>query len=227
MPKVRVRMSLLPEGASFEERVQDCFLTYRGAGLMLSPLDVQLVMEWADVGVPFEVVARGIRKAAERVMWDVRPGEPALRSLRACRRDVETEIKKWRARAVGQGTEPGVAGGGAAPKRSFEEERHHKAKAALAKLSRERAELAAICGHLVERVLVAPTTDLEECDRREELICAVLLRALPWEERRRLYAESAALVGDARLSTPHGRKLSRRFHQHVLLRRAIGLPTFW
>src|SRR5689334_3401938 len=87
-------MSLLPESASFEEMVQDCFLAHRGAGLMLSPLDVELVMAWGDDGVPFEVVARGIRKAAEKALWDARPGEPALRSLRACRRDVEAEIKK-------------------------------------------------------------------------------------------------------------------------------------
>ena len=57
-------MSYLPEGASFEELVQDYFVAFRGSGLMLSPLDGELASTWAQVGVPFEVVARGIRRAA-------------------------------------------------------------------------------------------------------------------------------------------------------------------
>ena len=82
-------MSLLPATASFEELVQDCFLSHRGAGLMLSALDAELVGLWAREEVPFEVVARGIRRAAEKALWDARPGEPVLRSLRACKREVE------------------------------------------------------------------------------------------------------------------------------------------
>jgi hypothetical protein len=34
-------MSLLPDEATFEELVQECFLAHRGAGLMLSPLDLE------------------------------------------------------------------------------------------------------------------------------------------------------------------------------------------
>lgn len=40
-------MSLLPESASFEELVQDYFLAVRGAGLMLSALDTELLTTWA------------------------------------------------------------------------------------------------------------------------------------------------------------------------------------
>ena len=98
-------MSLLPESASFEELVQDYFLAVRGAGLMLSALDTELVPAWAREGVPFEVVARGISRSAEKALWDARPGEPVLRSLRACRRQVETEIRKYRDLSAGQGEE--------------------------------------------------------------------------------------------------------------------------
>src|SRR5687768_4505048 len=96
-------MSLLPEGASFEELVQDYFLAVRGAGLMLNALDSELLTSWAREGVPFEVVARGISRSAEKALWDARPGEPVLRSLRACRRQVESEIKQYRHRSAGAG----------------------------------------------------------------------------------------------------------------------------
>ncbi|MBL9038439.1 MAG: hypothetical protein JNG84_07995, partial [Archangium sp.] len=65
-------MSLLPDSASFHERVQDCFVAYRGRGVSLSPADYDLVEAWAATEVPFEVVARGIRKAAEAALWDAR-----------------------------------------------------------------------------------------------------------------------------------------------------------
>ncbi|MET0401169.1 MAG: hypothetical protein ABW123_02150, partial [Cystobacter sp.] len=69
-------MSLLPESASFEELVHDYFLALRGSGLMLSALDTELLSDWAGQAVPFEVVARGISRSAEKAMWDARPGEP-------------------------------------------------------------------------------------------------------------------------------------------------------
>ena len=62
---------------------------------MLSALDVELVTSWAERQIPYEVVARGIRRAAEGALFDAKPGEPCLRSLRSCKRSVESEIKKW------------------------------------------------------------------------------------------------------------------------------------
>ncbi len=59
-------MSLLPDGASLEEWVQDCFLAYRGSGVTLSALDAEILSRWAHSGAPFEVIARGIRRAARR-----------------------------------------------------------------------------------------------------------------------------------------------------------------
>jgi hypothetical protein len=41
-------MSLLPDDATFHERVQDLFTAYRGRGVSLSSDDVDLVQQWAD-----------------------------------------------------------------------------------------------------------------------------------------------------------------------------------
>ena len=215
-------MSLLPEGASFEELVQECFLAHRGAGLMLSALDVQLLGEWAEAGVPFEVVARGVRKAAEKALWDARPGEPVLRTLRACRRSVEAEIRKYRARAVGAGAESADGAPGA-----FAHERHKRLRAAVAKLGREQPRLAEVCGRLLSGLLAEPSEDLRELDRREELVTARVIRALPFEERMRIFAEATEHAGDPKLTSGEARKLSRRFHRHASARRALSLPAFW
>ena len=99
-------MSLLPEEASFAELVQECFVAFRGQGLMLSPLDAQLLAQWAALQVPFEVVARGIRRAAEQARFDARPGEPAPRTLRACKKEVEKEIALYRSFLCARAAEP-------------------------------------------------------------------------------------------------------------------------
>jgi hypothetical protein len=94
-------VSLLPPDASFEELVQDCFVAFRGSGLALSAVDAELLRRWAELGVPFEVVARGIRRRAERALWDAMPNEPLLRSLHACRATVEREIRRYLTRVAG------------------------------------------------------------------------------------------------------------------------------
>ncbi|MGA9525516.1 MAG: hypothetical protein WBV82_28915 [Myxococcaceae bacterium] len=217
-------MSLLPESASFEELVQDCFLTHRGAGLMLSPLDVELIVAWAAEEVPFEVVARGIRRAAEKALWDARPGEPVLRSLRACRREVDAEIRKYRSRSVGRSEAPSTPEPN--PRVSLEEERHKRLRSALTKLAKENASLQPRIRALLDGPLASPPRDLTEADHREEVTCAALLRALPFEHRLSLYREAAAHSGPSAASA-HARKVSRRFHRHALLRRALNLPSFW
>ena len=210
----------------------ECFLAHRGAGLMLSPLDVQLVMSWSEAGAPYEVVALGIRKAAERAVWDTRPGEPALRTLRACKREVEAELKKWRARSAGRGgssadPDTGEGAGAQVERASLETDRWKKTKAVISKLGRERPEVAAACTSLLAGPLRAPATSLDASERVEEVVYARLVRALPWPLRKALYVEAAALCGDLRLGSAHARVLSRRFHRNALIRRALDLPSFW
>jgi len=95
-------MSLLPPTSSFAERVEVLFAVVRGRGLSLGVLDRELVGRWSDTGVPLEVVARGLLRAAERARWNGAVGR-APRSLRACRPEVDEEIEAWKLRRIGAG----------------------------------------------------------------------------------------------------------------------------
>jgi hypothetical protein len=222
-------MSLLPEGASFEELVQDYFLAVRGAGLMLSPLDTQLLTAWAEAKVPFEVVARGIARSAEKALFDARPGEPVLRSLRACRRQVDAEIKRYLSRSAGGGAESAEALGPeeprlAAPKRrvkSWEETRHQRLCATLAQLAVEAPALTDRVALVLERVLAQVPEDPTAADAQEALAFMLLLRGMAWRNRRALWREARG-EGGAGLSA-RSRRLSRRFRVIALVRRRLGL----
>lgn len=222
-------MGLLPEGASFEEQVQDYFLAFRGEGVMLSALDAALVIEWSRTGVPFEVVARGIRKAAERALWDARPGEPALRTLRHCRRDVEGEIAKHRARSPGahapviaQGAEDeesAESGGREAASRK-PVSREAKIARALKALVKTRPELSPRAASISARLHDEPSPT-------DDAILLGLLRALPFSERRALRNEGLALIPSHADLSVRARRLSRRFHLCAMTRRHLDLPSFW
>ena len=204
-------MSYLPEGASFEELVQDYFVAFRGSGLMLSPLDGELASNWARSGVPFEVVARGIRRAAEQELRDARPGEPALRTLRACRRLVEAEIKKFQDRSVGaQDASSELA-----------KDRERKRRQKLRKHGREHPERA----ELVARA--AARAERHRQELREEAMLLHALRLLPFAERLGLLREAKGLPGAAGELSARARRLARRFHLSAVTRRALGLPSFW
>lgn len=221
-------MGFLPVNASFEELVADCFVAFRGSGVMLSPLDAALVSTWAERNVPFEIVARGIRKAAERAVWDAKPGEPALRSLRSCKKDVEAEIKKFVRLSAGRTSEeaepfvahePGATLEGcdtAAPAKKY--------AAALRKIGRTHAALSNVCSRLAEEALSENAPDPHV---REQRISAQLLRALPFPERLKLLREANALAEGQIILSASARKLSRRFHRGAVLRRALDLPAFW
>lgn len=225
-------MSLLPASASFEELVQDCFLAHRGTGLMLSALDMDLLSRWAEARVPFEVVARGIRRAAETKMWDNRPGEPALRSLRACRRFVDAEIRKYTARAAGrtgakeEPSSPAVrapeAPADAGP--SWVEQRHQRMRAFLRKVAKEHAALTVVAGRLLAR-LRAPAPDPAGCERQEQLVRAALLRGLSFTERRAILREAARMAQNGPGISARARVLSRRFHRGAVLWKRLQLPA--
>lgn len=206
-------MSYLPESASFEELVQDYFVAFRGSGLMLSPLDGALASVWAQSGVPFEVVARGIRRAAEKALQDARPGEPALRTLRACRRAVEAEIKKFLDRSAGAGEE--------AATRKLEEDREKKRQQALRKYGRDHPEWVALFERASERALRQPL------EAREEAVLLHALRLLPYVERVALYREARRLCASQEALSVRARRMARRFHMSAVVRRAMCLPSFW
>ncbi|QAT84029.1 hypothetical protein EJ065_2450 [Corallococcus coralloides] len=214
-------MSLLPESASFEELVQDYFLAVRGAGLMLSALDTELVTAWAREGVPFEVVARGISRSAEKALWDARPGEPVLRSLRACRRQVETEIRKYRDLSAGQGEEAPAAASKKRPARSWEEVRHARLCSALRALTEREAAMAPRVHRLLDTVLACVPREPAAMDQQEAWALLVLLRALPFAERRTVWRD--ARTGEQQLMTARARRVSRRFRLQAAVRRRLDM----
>ncbi len=211
-------MSLLPADASFEERVQDVFTAYRGRGVALSPLDTELAYQWAQAQVPFEVIARGLRKAAERTLYDSVPGEEGLRSLVAARREVDRELRKWLDRF------PTAA---APPKKDepLHLAHHSELKAALRKSGRQHPHLAPAIASFID-ALTEPA-DYTSSLSNEEKAMVVLARALPFDERLTLLKKASDLVQKAEPVSAAAKKESRRFHRGALLRQKLNLPNFW
>ncbi len=214
-------MSLLPEGASLEEMVQECFFAYRGSGLSLSALDAELLSHWAHSGASFQAIALGIRRAAENAAWHARPGEAPLRSLRACRRQVEAEIRRHLWRSAGSTGE----------RRPRQPVRlsigWDKLKGQLERLAIERPGL----GHALESLrsaLEQRRLGMELAAARLDVAEAQLMRALPFAERLVLLREARSVSGAlTQQASTRARILSRRFHRGVALRKKLGLPPFW
>ncbi len=103
-------MSELPRDAlSYQAVVAEYFLGLRGGGLMLSPLDQELVAEWERRGVPVAVVCRGLRRGVDENAERRGPGASLPRTLRALRFAVEDEWDAYRSGRVGeQGEEAAV-----------------------------------------------------------------------------------------------------------------------
>lgn len=215
-------MSLLPDTASFHERVQDLFSAYRGRGVSLSGLDIELVDQWEQTGAPFEIIARGLRKAAEAALFDAPQGETGLRSLRACRAKVEAELKKYLASSAGAHS---AEASGDKPTLPLHVARFKKLKAALKKVAKESPEYAP----LLERVAAALTepADYQHSQWTEDLAVALLLRGLPWAQRLTLLREGRASVEKAQVVSTAARQESRRFHRSALVRRALQLSSWW
>jgi hypothetical protein len=207
-------MSELPEGASYEEIVSEVFLGVSGRGLMLSALDGQLVSEWAQRGVPLDAVARGIRKAAEKAGYDRRAGEAPLRSIRACRREVEAEWKRHLRATEGSGSS-GRSSSKAAGARAA------GPKAALEALMERRPELTLV----VTRALELGERSTEE--RRDDVLVLTVLRGCPHRERIAVVREAKDRASQGGVLSPRARKLARRHHLVSTARQALGLPGFW
>lgn len=217
-------MSLLPDSASFHERVEALFVAHRGRGVSLSPADLDLVDAWAALDVPFEVVARGLRKAAEAAMFDAPDGSGQLRSLKAARRKVEAEIAKYLNQTAGRGRAGPPSDAAAAPPPPFHHQRHTKLRAALAKLAKDHPPVAVVAGRFEALALPA---DFEAANRREDLALALLLRTLPFTERRSLLRQARLLVEKAQVLSTATKRESLRAHRSALVRRHWELPAFW
>jgi len=100
-------VSELPSTAlCYETVVSEYFLGLRGAGLMLSPLDLDQVRSWERRGVPVPVVCRGLRRGLEEALCERPSGSPPPRALRAYRSCVEDEWRAYRTQRVGDSPAP-------------------------------------------------------------------------------------------------------------------------
>jgi hypothetical protein len=91
---------------TYETVVSEYFLGLRGAGLMLAPLDLELVRSWERRGLPVAVVCRGLRRGLDEARRERPATSPAPRSLRAYRFAVEDEWRAYRAGRVGDAPGP-------------------------------------------------------------------------------------------------------------------------
>jgi hypothetical protein len=97
-------VSLIPSDAlSYPALVAEFFLQLRGSGLLLSPLDQELVGEWERRGIPAAVVCRGLRRGWDDLARDRAAAAASPRSLRALRGFVEEEWRGYRDGRVGDG----------------------------------------------------------------------------------------------------------------------------
>jgi hypothetical protein len=202
-------MSLLPDESSFHEKVQDLFVTFRGRGVALSPADVDLVDAWQKADVPFEVIARGIRIAAERALFDAPSSGGHLRFLKGCRKSVEAEISKFSQRTVGAPTLQTQS-------LALQQLRHQKLIKAVRKLSVDWPALAGL--------RLTQAESFEASARQEHLVIAFVIRSLPFRERLALVSEASRhAFGTSRTA----RVQSLRFHRSALARQRLHIPAFW
>lgn len=206
-------MTLIPEQAAYAEQVQAFFLAFRGSGVAISALDTDLLLDWADRGVPYDVVCRGIRLAAEAIARDARPGDGRPRSLRGCKRQVEAEFRRYLGRAAGRG--------GAPPKapEQVARDRRQRVLSRIRKAVRLAPGPEHACAYRVglDAVQRAPESDpaalARAVGRADEAIALVYARALPWAARRALVREARDRAGPRPPgATPRGRRDALRAH---------------
>jgi hypothetical protein len=190
-------MSDLPAAAlDYPAAIAEYFLGLRGAGLMLSPLDQELVLAWERRGVPVAIVCRGIRRGLEDL---AERGEREPRSLRALRFAVEDEWHAYRAARVGEA--PGPPGEAGAAEARLSRARDLLAGAGRRASPAERRGYRA-AGRILDAAGDRPGTPLERVEaalaEADDLILAGWIAALPPLERRALGPRLRRLAGARR-----------------------------
>jgi hypothetical protein len=222
-------MSDLPAGAlSYASVVAEYFLGLRGAGLMISPLDQELVAEWERRGLPVAVVCRGLRRGLEALAERNPPGAALPRSIRALRFAVEDEWHAYRSARVGDAPAPPAAE--AAAEARLEAARALIAEAGTAAPERHREAYREAWRILAaeDRARAAPGHD--PLARVEAAIAAADARLLADWLRSLAPPERGAIGPRLRLlAGPRARSVSPRAHREALrahlfdLARAAGL----
>ena len=194
---------------SYQLVVAEYFLGLAGRGLMLSPLDQELVADWERRGLPVAVVLRGLRSGMEEALRRRAPGASAPRSVRALRFAVEDEWRAFTTRAVGDAPPPPPESGAAATRLTAA--RHRLGEAGAAAPAAWRAGYLHALGLLDA---LPPGASLERVERAFAAADARLLAAwLASLERPRRAALGPRLALQA---GPRHRGASRRAHRETL-----------
>lgn len=205
-------MSDLPAAAlDYQAVVAEYFLGLRGSGLMLSPLDQELVAEWEHRGLPVAVVCRGLRRGLED-LTERREGTP--RSIRALRFAVEDEWHAYRETRVGDAPAPPVEAAAA-------DERLARARELVSEAGSEAGDREREGYRAAWRVLAAadahPGTPLERVEaaiaQADARILSAWLAGLSPAERRALGPRIRLLAGPRREGeSPRGHRAALRAH---------------
>jgi hypothetical protein len=190
-------VSDLPTGAlTYQAVVAEYFLGLRGSGLMISPLDQELVAEWERRGLPVAVVCRGLRRGLEALADRNPPGSPLPRSIRALRFAVEDEWRAYHHDRVGDSPPPPPAEAAATARldaaRALVEEAGRTAPEPHREGYRDawRALSGGVAGH--PDPLARAEAAIAAADAR---ILSAWLRSLPAEERGALGRRLRLLAG--------------------------------
>ncbi len=217
------------EALSYRAVVAEYFLGLRGSGLLLSPLDDDLVADWERRGLPVAVVCRGLRRGLEQQLEERGDRARLPRSLRAYRFAVEEE---WRAYRQGRvGLAPPPCDEDLAAHERLEAARRHLEDAARADPSRQEAYLEAariLSGRAGARPPPPMSTEEFTLARAERAIAAaddVLLRswlaALSRSERSAIGPRLRLLAGPrSRRARPRAYRQTLRSHLLDAARRA-------
>jgi len=206
------------EALSYRTVIAEYFLHLRGAGLLLSPLDDELVAEWERRGLPAPVVCRGLGRGFEEIAKERLPGAGPPRSLRAVRGYVEEEWRAYKQGRVGEGSaptaEPAVA------EARLEAARNRLAEVAVASSGTRRATYLSVAAQLP----VSPA-DLTEAERAlrnaDDRLLRYWLASLPRAERSAVGPRCRLLAGDRpRRTRPAAYRETLRSHLFDAARRA-------
>jgi len=221
-------MSQLPKSASFHECVQALFCFLRGHGAALSPLDAELLELWASTQVPFEVVARGMRRCFESRLTGLKQDETAsLPSLRTCRRHVESEIARY-LRVHTQTPLPHASLENSktthTTEKSYAQMRHQRLKKQLRSFAKKHPWAQKTIAKGMRRLPLP--MDIHQAMRQEILAIFVLAQALPREEKKKLLEETLELVKTREALSLEAAKEQWRFFLAFVFKQRFGIRNW-
>lgn len=80
----------------FVRDIESYYLKLKGEGIMLSPKEYDLILNWRAQSVPKEIIIRGIRRAFERGFIDDQDRRRNFRSLTQCAVYVDELIREYK-----------------------------------------------------------------------------------------------------------------------------------